>query len=242
MPMPESTMAWGGALAWFGVIVIASFLVTWVLTDLFTVGRTWYVGLLAVMTGGVTYGYLAWSGTDGLGFVRTHWAWGLLGAVLSGGITALGSRRMRGAPAEGPRHGLSRTGQVLWEDIVYGASEGMLLSVLPVLTVWQALERLGWATGWTGNLGAGALALGASVVVIGVHHLGYREFRGRQLLYPVAGCLWFSLAYVLTASPLAATVGHMGLHAGIGANRMQLPPYREIGGVQEAPRVAREAA
>ena len=78
--------------------------------------------------------------------------------------------------------------------------------------------------------------------MIGVHHLGYREFRWRQLLYPVAGCLWFSLAYVLTANPLVATVGHMGLHAGIGANRMQLPPYRKIGEVQEAPRVAWAAA
>jgi hypothetical protein len=242
MPIPEYTFGWGEALAWFGVIAIASFLVTWLLTDLFKVGRTWYIGLLAVMTGGLTYGYLAWSGTDALGFVRTHWAWGLLGAVLSGGITALGSRRMRGAPTEGPRHGLSRAGQVLWEDVVYGASEGMLLSALPVLMVWQALDRLGWTGGWTGGLGSGALAMGASVVVIAVHHLGYREFRGRQLVFPVAGCLWFSLAYVLTASPLAAMVGHMGLHAGLGANDMQLPPYRETDGVPEAPHVARQAA
>jgi len=34
----------------------------------------------------------------------------------------------------------------------------------------------------------------------------------------------------------------MGLHAGIGANGMQLPPYRETGEVQEAPRVAWAAA
>jgi hypothetical protein len=242
MPTPESTLGWGEALAWFGVVAIASFLVSWVMTDLFKVGRTWYVGLLAVMTGGLTYGYLAWSGTDALTFVRTHWAWGLLGALLSGGVTALGSRRMRGAPIEAPRHGLSRAGQVLWEDVVYGASEGMLLSVLPVLTIWQALERLGWTTGWTGKLGTGALSLGASLVVIGVHHLGYSEFRGRQLVFPVVGCLWFSLAYVLTASPLAAMVGHMGLHGGLGVNRMQLPPYRQLGrapDTAEAPKAAR---
>jgi hypothetical protein len=147
-------------------------------TDLEQIGGhpALYVGVLAVLTGGLTYGYLVWSGIDALEFVRIHWAWGLLGAVLSGGITAVGSRRMRGAPAEGPRRALSRAGQVLWEDVVYGASEGMLLSVLPVLTVWQALERLGWTTGRTGKLGTGALALGASFVVIVAHHLGYREF------------------------------------------------------------------
>jgi hypothetical protein len=242
MPTPESTMTWGGALAWFGVIAVASFLITWVLTDLLRVGRTWYVGLLALMTGGLTYGYLAWSGTDAVEFLRTHWVWGLVGAVLSGGITAVGARRMRGTPAAGSLHGLGRAGQVFWEDVVYGAAEGMLLSVLPVLTVWQALEALGWTAGWTGKLGVGALALGASVVVIGVHHLGYREFRGRQLIYPIAGCLWFSLAYVLTASPLSATVGHMGLHAGIGATGRQLPPYREIAGVPDVAEVMRKAA
>src|ERR1041385_3404176 len=177
MPIPSSTFGWGEALAWFGVIVIASFLVTWVLTDVLRVGRTWYVGLLSMMTGGLTYGYLASSGTDMLGFVRTHWVWGVLGAVLSGGITALGSRRMRGAPAAKPGRALERAGQFLWEDVVYGASEGMLLSVLPILTVWQALERLGWAAGWGGKLGSGALAVVASLVVIAVHHLGYREFR-----------------------------------------------------------------
>ncbi len=42
MPIPSSTFGWGEALAWFGVIVIASFLVTWVLTDVFRVGRSWY--------------------------------------------------------------------------------------------------------------------------------------------------------------------------------------------------------
>src|SRR5206468_3845378 len=115
MPIPSSTLGWGEALAWFGVIVTASFLVSWVLTDVFRVGRTWYVGLLSVMTGGLTYGYLASSGTDVLGFVRTHWAWGLLGAVLSGGITALASRRIRGTPAARPRRALVRAGQLLWE-------------------------------------------------------------------------------------------------------------------------------
>jgi hypothetical protein len=50
----------------------------------------------------------------------------------------------------------------LWEDVIYGASEGMLLSVLPVLVLWQMSERLGWTAGWDGKLGAGALAFAGS--------------------------------------------------------------------------------
>ena len=242
MPTPDSTMAWGGALAWLGVILIASFLITWVLTDLFRVGRTVYIGLLALMTGALTYGYLTWSGTDVWGFVRAHWAWGLLGAFLSGGITAVAARRMRDAPAAAPVHGIGRALGVAWEDIVYGAAEGILLSALPVLTVWQALERVGWTGGWAGKLGTGALAVSASLVVIAVHHLGYREFRGRQLVYPVAGCVWFTLAYLLTASPIAAAVGHMGLHAGLGAYGRQLPPYHVTAGITDRSTTALRAA
>lgn len=56
------------------------------LTDLLKVRRTAYVGLLALLTGGLTYGYLAWSQTDVVGFLRYHWAWGLLAAALTIGL------------------------------------------------------------------------------------------------------------------------------------------------------------
>ena len=167
MPAPASSMPWEGALAWFAVIALASFLVTFVFTDLFHVGRTWYVGLLALVTGALTWGYLAWSGTDVMGY------------------------------------------------------------------------RMGWTSGAAGKLGVGVLAVVGSLVVIGVHHLGYREFRGRAIVYPFAGCMRFTLAYLFTASPIAPMVGHIGLHAAIGAKGLQLPPYAVSA---EAPRTLRRAA
>jgi hypothetical protein len=138
MPTSVSSMAWGGSLAWFGAIALCSFLITWVVTDLLRVRRTAYVGLLALLTGGLTYGYLAWSQTDAVGFLRYHWAWGLLAAALTIGmnlelIRLLVRRGRLHAPPRRRLHGRSREVQVLWEDVIYGASEGMLLSVLPVL-------------------------------------------------------------------------------------------------------------
>ena len=41
--------------------------------------------------------------------------------------------------------GLHLVGAVLWEGVVYGIDEGLLLSVLPVLMTWQALSALGVA-------------------------------------------------------------------------------------------------
>ena len=240
-------MAWGGALIWFGAIALSSFLITWVVTDLLKVGRTVYVGLLAVLTGGLTYGYLAWSRTDAIGFLRDHWAWGLLGAALTAGMNLelirLMVRRGRLHAPQGMRlHGFSRGAQVLWEDVIYGASEGVLLSVLPLLVLWQAFDRLGWTTAWGGKLGAGALAFAGSLLVIGVHHLGYREFRGKRMVEPYMGCVGFSLAFLLTGSPIAAMVGHMGTHDAMLTHAFKLPPHQEARVVIQAPRVRPAAA
>jgi hypothetical protein len=60
--------------------------------------------------------------------------------------------------------------------VVYGTAEGLLLSVLPVVT-WQLLAALDWTDGWLA-VAAGATALAASVAVIVAYHLGYREYRG----------------------------------------------------------------
>lgn len=247
MPASVSPIAWGGSLAWFGAIALCSFLITWVVTDLLRVRRTAYVGLLALLTGGLTYGYLAWSQTDAVGFFRYHWAWGLLAAALTIGMNlaliGLLVRRGRLHAPQGRRlHGRSREVQVLWEDVIYGASEGMLLSVLPVLVLWQMSERLGWTAGWDGKLAAGALAFGGSLVVIGVHHLGYREYRSKRMAEPYLGCVLFTLAYMLTGSPLAAMAGHMGTHDAMLSHGFELPPHQETTVVTPPPPVHQGAA
>jgi hypothetical protein len=65
------------------------------------------------------------------------------------------------------------------------------------------------------------------VVVIAVHHLGYREFRGRKLLSAEVGCAPLSLAYLLTMNPLAAGLGHSILHMAAGLRGIELPPHQE---------------
>jgi hypothetical protein len=62
--------------------------------------------------------------------------------------------------------------------------------------------------------------------VIVVHHLGYRGFQDRAVLVPVlVGCGLLSLAYLLTASPLAAVGGHILLHTALTLRGTEMPPY-----------------
>ena len=50
---PKIAMDGIDALAWLALIAVAGFLVSWVLTDLFHVGRALYVGVLAVVAAGL---------------------------------------------------------------------------------------------------------------------------------------------------------------------------------------------
>jgi hypothetical protein len=221
MPGADPSIGWGTYFVALAVIVVGSFLVTYLATDLGAMPRTPYIGLLTVAVGAMTWAYLWATGTDPAEFLGTGWAWGLLGAVASGAITGLQARRW---PTPGRPNGPTLAGRLIWEGLVYGATEGALLSILPVLAVWQGGSALGWTGAWPGKLGVGGLAMAASMVVIAIHHLGYREFRGAAIRYPLLGCAFFSLAYLLTGSVLAAIGGHIVLHAVAIVRGTELPP------------------
>jgi hypothetical protein len=223
MPTAATSISWLGALGWLAAIAAASFLVAWVLTSRLGVRRTPYILVLALLTGGLTVGYLAWSDTSLTSFATTRWGWGLAGAAVAGALLARLSRHQ----PSGPRpQGWRLAATLAWEGVVYGSTEGLLLSVLPVLVTWQGFAAHGWTSGIGKPLVAGTAAMGASLAVIVIHHLGYRGFHDRAALAPVmVGCGLLSLAYLLTASPLAAVGGHILLHTALNLRGTEMPPY-----------------
>jgi hypothetical protein len=223
MPTAATSISWLGALGWLAAIAAASFLVAWVLTSRLGVRRTPYILALALVTGALTWGYLTWSDTSLGSFATNHWGWGLAGAAVAGAILARLSRHQ----PRGPRpQGWRLAATLAWEGVVYGSTEGLLLSVLPVLVTWQGFAAHGWTSGIGKPLVAGIAAMGASLAVIILHHLGYRGFHSRAALAPVmVGCGLLSLAYLLTASPLAAVGGHIVLHTALSLRGTELPPY-----------------
>jgi hypothetical protein len=225
MFQPQTTITWAGALLWLLVIATAAFLVSWLLTDRLHLRRTLYVAALAALTAALTAGYLTWSGA-GPAFWTTRWAWGLLGAALVGALLARLVSRLPAAHPPARVRGVAAA----WEGVVYGTAEGLLLSVLPVVVTWQLSAALGWTSGWQAVVAAAA-ALAASAGVIVVHHLGYREFRGPAMRSPLVGCLPLSLAYLVTASPLAAIGGHIIIHLAMLRRGIELPPHGRPGPV-----------
>ncbi len=229
MPVPDPSFGWQDATAAFAIIAVVAFLVTWVVTDLGHVSRTPYVAILTVTTFSLGAGYIAWSGTSVADLVTAGWVWGILGGLVAAAVVVPLVRRL---PAGRPRpEGSQLVGRLLWEGVVYGSAEGVLLATLPVLAVWQATDALGWTDTTWAKVGSGALAVVGALFVILVHHLGYREFRTRaarkMLRGALVGCGLQALAFLLTGNVLAPVVAHIVLHTQLTFRGNEMPPVAE---------------
>ena len=225
MPVADPSFGWQEALVAYAIVGVVAFLVAWVATDLAHVSRTPYVAVLTLTALALTAGYLLWSGTSSTELVTSGWVLGVLAGLIAGTVVAPGVRRLPSGPrAEGPQF----VGRLAWEGAVYGIAEAVLLATLPVLAVWQAADALGWTDGAWGKTTSGALAIVGALLVIAVHHLGYREFRGRaatkKLMGALVGCGVQALAFLFTGNVLAPVVTHIVLHWQLILRGVELPP------------------
>jgi hypothetical protein len=225
VPAAEPAFGWVEAMTGFAAVAIAAFLVTWVVTERLRVARGPYVAILLALSLGLGAGALAWSGTAFTDLVAEGWGAGLLAGLAAAAVAVpLVGRLPRRPHARGGRLG----GLLLWEGLVYGIAEAVLLATLPVFAIWQAAADLGWTTGGWAKTGSGALAVVAALVVILVHHLGYAEFRTRAARPKLAGalvtCGLQALAFLVTGNVLAPVVAHVVLHGQMLLRGVELPP------------------
>jgi hypothetical protein len=229
MPGADPTFGWQEAMAGFAIISIVAFLVTWLVTDLGHVSRTPYIAILFLTTLALSVGYVVWSGTSVVDLVTARWAWGILAGLLAAGLIVPLVRRR---PTRPRPYGAQLTGRLIWEGVVYGTAEAVLLATLPVLAVWQATDALGWTGTVWGGVASGTLAVIAALFVILVHHLGYREFRDKAARKTLGGaliaCGTQALAFLVTGSIVAPVVAHILLHCQLTLRGDEMPPVREI--------------
>jgi len=148
------------------------------------------------------------SGLDVGSLIYVNWQWGLLGSAAVGSIVV---QNVLSQPRDRLRTGIGYVIDVLWPGLVYGVVDALLLSVFPVLAVYEGLHGAMWTLS-AGLALRGAIALLASLCVALVYHLGYREFRNKRVLWAVGGNGVFTLAYLLTGSVLAAIIPHAAIH------------------------------
>jgi len=162
-------------------------------------------------------------------FLTRRWQWSVPLGVLTG--TALMLTVLR-EPSTPHPHGLTFVGAIMWRGIVYGAADGVLLSVFPILAVFGlfASKPLGERSK-RAVAGIGALALSVSLLFTAVYHVGYPDFRGSKVKRPLTGDVIWSVPTLVTLSPLGAPIAHVATHVTAVVHSYDtdlfLPPHDE---------------
>jgi hypothetical protein len=219
-------VSWYIHLIWVLAAGGVGFGITAVFAGWLRLKRGWVILAYLAIAGGFLTAYFAWSDIDLIEELRQHWLLGLAGAVVIGFIAA---RNVASQPSAPRSEGVQLAFDLLWSGVVYGALDGVFLSVMPLLATWQAFSGLGWLNGWAGDVGAAVVGLMASTYVTTAYHWGYPEFRGPEVAMPILGNDLMSLGMILTRNPLTAAVSHAVMHVAAVLHGMeatiQLPPH-----------------
>jgi hypothetical protein len=212
---------------WLVAGLVFGFLVPFLFADLLELNRDLFYG---VYTASVLLFVTAWIRATGLSarrLLRRRWALGAALGLLAGGVLA--AMVLRTEDASGRPDGLELVLAVLWRGVVYGATDGILLSVFPILAVFAAFAGTRLRRRLPGTLAVGALALLAAGAMTATYHLGYGEFRSSKLAKPLTGSAVWSAPTLLTLSPLGAPIAHAAMHVTAVLHSYQtdtfLPPH-----------------
>jgi hypothetical protein len=214
--------------AWLAGGFTLAFALPFVLTDVFAVNRDVFYGIHAAA---VLALILAWARSTGYELgeaVRRRFVWALgLGIAIAGLLAFMVVRTEDATPRP---DGIELVGAVLWRGLVYGAADGLLLSVFPILVVFAAFahSRLNEA-GCVGKMAIGAVAIVASLAMTAIYHAGYSDFRSGKISQPLRGDVAWSVPTLVTLNPIGAPIAHVGLHVSAVLHSYEtdtfLPPH-----------------
>ncbi|MGZ4353453.1 MAG: hypothetical protein ACXVZ4_07900 [Gaiellaceae bacterium] len=205
-----------------------AFVVPYVFTDLVQVPRDAYYAIYVVAVFGFVGVWARQTQAPLRAFLTRGWRLGVPLGVAAGVVLMFTVLREPSTPHP---HGWTFAGALLWRGVVYGAADGVLLSVFPILAVFGLYaskplrERSKRAVA-----GIGALALAVSLLFSAVYHLGYPDFRSSKVAKPIAGDAIWGAPTLVTLSPLGAPIAHIGLHVSALVHAYDsdlfLPPHR----------------
>jgi hypothetical protein len=217
---------WYVYLGWVVAAGVLGFAISMIFSGILSLPRNLYLIPYVGLSGLFFYAYIRWSGTSISEIIRQNWVWGLVGAVL---LTLFTVKNVLSQPVSPRSEGFVLAFDLLWSGVVYGLMDALLLTVLPVLAIWQAFTLLEWTGNWQGKFFVGIIAIFTSVLVTAAYHLGYPEYRSTSLFGPVIGNTAMTLGYLITNNPLAAIFSHIAMHIAAvlhgPASVIQLPPH-----------------
>jgi hypothetical protein len=214
--------------AWLARGYVLAFAMPFLFADLLELNRDVFYGLYALVVFGLIGLWARSTGYDLVAAIKRRWLWAVgLGAVFAG-VMALMIVRTEDATAR--PDGLKLIGAVFWRGVVYGATDGLLLSVFPILVVFAAFAGSRLNQRFSGKLVIGAAAMIASLAMTAVYHAGYSDFRSGKIGKPLTGDSLWSIPTLVTLNPVGAPIAHVGLHVSAVLHSYDtttfLPPHK----------------
>jgi hypothetical protein len=213
---------------WLGGGFGLAFAVPFLLADMLEINRDLFYGLYAIAVFGLFALWTRSTGYDLVAASRRRWvAATLLGLAAAALLAAM---VLRTEDATSRPDGLELVGAVAWRGVVYGVTDGLLLSVFPILVVFAAFTGSRLTERFAGKIVIGVVALAASLAMTAVYHSGYSDFRSEKMTKPLTGDVIWSAPTLLTLNPIGAPIAHVGLHTSAVLHSYEtetfLPPHR----------------
>jgi hypothetical protein len=196
--------------AWLAGGLALAFVVPFVLADVLGINRDLYYGLYTLSVVGLFWAWSRSTGYDLVAAIRRRLLVAvLLGLAVAGILTAM---VIRTEDATARPDGIDLAAAIAWRGIVYGVTDGLLLSAFPILVVFAALAGSRLDRNLSGKVVIGIVALVASLAMTGVYHSGYSDFRSDKMRKPLVGDVAWSVPTLVTLNPVGAPIAHAALH------------------------------
>ena len=155
-----------------------------------------------------------------------NWLWGIVTGII---VSVFLVKKTFSQPNSRKTTEMTSVFDLIWAGLIYGLIDALFLNVLPVIAVFNSTSielQSAWADKWIPSI----LALFASMLVTLAYHLGYAEFRNRNMRLVLFGNMLITLAFLISSKPLGAIISHTAMHIAAvvrGAETtIQLPLHR----------------
>jgi hypothetical protein len=152
--------------------------------------------------------------------------WGILLGLIFGALLV---QNVLSRPATEQFTGAYLAWLIVWRGLVYGAIDGLLLTVFPWVVTWRAFnaEEKPFAK----KLAVGLFAWLLILVMTTAYHAGYGDFRSKKMIQPDIGNTIISIPTLVSGNPIGSPLTHAIMHitAVIHSPKTELflPPHRE---------------
>jgi hypothetical protein len=194
-------------ILWFAGGGILGFLVPFLFTSVLSLHHDLYYLIYFAIALGFLGLYVRTTNVDLIGFFRRNWAWSLGIGVPISAFVIWNVLYRDGTP--GPT-GAYLVFEVLWRGAAYGVVDALLLTAFPGLVALGLLR--GNLSGMLRKAGFVLATMVMVLVITGVYHLGYDQFREAGVREPEIGNVIISAPMLATANPAGSILAHAGMH------------------------------